>query len=63
MEEEVNRLERLITEDNVDELSIILNSNEYNFNTFHTPTELPLLLLAVKLQSKKVVEYLLSQHL
>ena len=72
VEEEVKRLERLIAEDNVEELSTILNSNEYlrnNFNTFNTLldpedefTEFPLLLLAVKLQSKKVVEYLLSRE-
>ena len=68
-------LAKLIKEDNVEELSKILNSNEIlrnNFNTFtsceQTPLlyiafqeQTPLLLVAVQEQSKRVVEYLLSQ--
>ena len=69
MEEEGETLKRLIIEDNVEELSNILNSNELlrkNFNTFLScPLKLiaewPLLLLAVNEKSQKVVEYLLSQ--
>ena len=67
-EEEV---ERLIKEDNVDELSNILNSYEIlrnNFNTFLGSIfkngilfKMPLLHVAVKENCKKVVEYLLSQ--
>ena len=75
-EEEVKRLERLISEDNVDELSNILNSNEILRNTFNTfrssrklksqqsfftHTREPLLHFAVQERSQKVVEYLLSQ--
>ena len=66
--EEVIRLERLIKEDNVDELSNILNSNENlqnNFNNYHSTVnpyiKTPLLLFAVQEKSQKVVEYLLSQ--
>ena len=50
MEEEVERLERLIAEDNVDEVSKILNSNENlqkNFNSYVSSMDLPLLHLAV----------------
>ena len=67
-DEEVIRLDRLIKEDNVDELSNILNSNENlrnNFNTYHSTSnpyiKIPLLLFAVQENSQKVVEYLLSQ--
>ena len=66
-EEEVKRLGRLIEEDNVDELSNILNSNEILRNNFNSCTagrsfsKLPLLLYAVQEKSQKVVEYLLSQ--
>ena len=65
--EEVERLERLIKEDNVDELSILLNSNHNlrnNFNTFQIHQyniftfETPLLHFAVRENSQKVVEYL-----
>ena len=63
---EVERLERLIKEDNVEELSNILNSSEIlrnNFNTFFTThgIKTPLLHVAVNTKSHKVVEYLLSQ--
>ena len=67
-EEEVKRLGRLIEEDNVDELSNILNSNEIlrkNFNSFcaagRSFSKLSLLLYAVQENRQKVVEYLLSQ--
>ena len=63
--EEVKRLEKLIKEDNVEELSNILNLNENlrtNFNNFLSSFDsLPLLLLSVQLNAQKVVEYLLSQ--
>ena len=60
--EERERLERFIEEDNVDELSKILNSN-HNFRNFNYKYryQLPLLLFAVKTNCQKVVEYLLSQ--
>ena len=59
-------LKRLIKEDNVEELSNFLNSNELlrkNFNTFlyRNDKEWPLLHAAVREKSQKVVEYLLSQ--
>ena len=57
-------LAKLIAEDNVEELSKILNSNEIlrnNFNTFTTCEQTPFLHFAVQSQSKRVVEYLLSQ--
>ena len=64
-EEEVKRLEELIKEDNVEELSNIFNLNENlrtNFNNFTAYYDLlPLLLLSVDENSQKVVEYLLSQ--
>ena len=68
-EEEVRRLKILIKEDNVDELSNILNSNDNlrnNFNMFlssknPTFTQMPLLHFVVQEKSQKVVEYLLSQ--
>ena len=64
---EVERLERLIKEDNVEELSNILNSNEKlrnNFNNFriYPKCKLPLLHFAVHENSQKVLEYLLSQY-
>ena len=69
--EEVQRLESLIKEDNVEELSNILNLNENlrtDFNNFLSYYDLhgssilyPLLLLSVELNAQKVVEYLLSQ--
>ena len=64
--EEVKKLERLIRDDKVDELSNILNSNDIlrnNFNTFLTnrAAKAPLLLYAVRRKRQKVVEYLLSQ--
>ena len=54
---------KLIKEDNVKELTKILNSNELqqNFNVLLSDTQQPLLLFAVEMQSIKVVEYLLSQ--
>ena len=57
------RLNRLIKEDNVDELSNILNSNDnfrITFNDFRA-MGYPLLHFAVQEKSQKVVEYLLSQ--
>ena len=60
-------LERLIKEDNVEELTIILNSNDIirnNFNTFLCDSlnrKIPILHFAVEENSQKVVEYLLSQ--
>ena len=76
-EEEVKRLERLIAEDNVYEVSNILNSIErLRFNSFRSSyksqqtnfkqnrtaySKLPLLHFAVQENRQKVVEYLLSQ--
>ena len=60
---EGERLERLIEEDNVNEVSKILNLNHKlrnNFNKFII-SKMPLLLFAVKSNCQKVVEYLLSQ--
>ena len=70
-------LRRLILEDNVEEVTNILNLNENlreNFNSLHYPDnyysseiektpflQIPLLHLAVNSNSQKVVEYLLSQ--
>ena len=66
-------LVRVIREDNVNELSTILNSNENyrnNFNTFQARMMnsqrahfmfMPLLHVAVQQKSQRVVEYLLSQ--
>ena len=68
MSEEAKELERLIKEDNVDELSKILNANKNLQNYFNSSNKgapfqprFPLLLVAVKEKSQKVVEYLLSQ--
>ena len=64
LKEEVRRL---ISEDNVDELSKIHNTNENlrtNFNSIQhwgNFTKMPLLHFAVLVNSQKVVEYLLSQ--
>ena len=60
---EYEELKRLIKEDNVDELAKIINNNsnqKNNFNILHEDDE-PLLFVAVKKQSEKVLEYLLSQ--
>ena len=62
------KLRKLIKEDNVEEFERILNSNKLFQNTFNTlcvtpkfyEPELPILLLAVKDKSQKIVEYLLS---
>ena len=67
--EEARILERLIAEDNVEELSKILNSkNSFrnNFNSFLSSSnikfsQMPLLHFAVQENCQKVVEYLLSQ--
>ena len=70
--EEVKRLERLIEEDNVEELSKILNFSvnlRTNFNTFFYSIypqnglgiEIPFLHLSLHAKSRKVLEYLLSQ--
>ena len=73
MEEEKRELKRLIIEDNVEEFARILNSNENlrdKLKPIRFPPDLivpmnvfkqPLLLFAVEENSKKVVEYLLSQ--
>ena len=74
MNKELERLERLIKEDNVEELTTILTSDENlrnNFNTFRSRYNqpnvvsfiliLPLLHIAVYENSQKVLEYLLSQ--
>ena len=53
MSEKVERLVRLIDEDNVDELSKILNSNPYNFNTLTLISKIPLLFFAVREIVKK----------
>ena len=61
---EYDELIKLIAEDNVDELANILNSNEnhIHFNNLHSSKQTPLLHVAVREQSQKVLEYLLSQH-
>ena len=65
MEEVTQRLEVLIAEDNVDELSNIINANanlKYTFDIIITSHQKqPLLLFAVQENSQKVLEYLLSQ--
>ena len=62
-EEEGQRLVRLIKEDNVEELSTLLSSNDRLRNNFNNSLSLecPLLHFAVQENCQKVVEYLLSQ--
>ena len=69
MEEEKRELRKLIKEDNVEEFERILSSNNLLQNEFNTlrilpnlfEYEQPLLLLAVKDRSQKILEYFLSQ--
>ena len=58
-----NDLKRAITEDDVYELSKCLRTRErHKFNTAHKYPQKPLLHIAVKANSEKVLEYLLSQN-